>query len=83
MVTCGATSGAEAATDIRYIFGRRLSIHGTWMGTKGELHDLMHLVQQGRLKPIVSQTFPLEDAVKAQEIMEQSGHFGILVLNVA
>ncbi|MGH2397297.1 MAG: zinc-binding dehydrogenase, partial [bacterium] len=39
LVTCGATSGPEAMTDIRYIFGRRLSIHGTWMGTKRELYE--------------------------------------------
>ncbi len=83
LVTCGATSGAEAPTDIRYIYGRRLSIHGTWMGTKSELHELMRLVEQGRLKPIVHNVFRLEDAVKAQEIMEQSGHFGKLVLKVA
>ena len=82
LVTCGATTGAEAATDIRYVYGRRLSIHGTWMGTKGELHDLMRLVEQNRLKPIVHQAFPLEDAVKAQDVMEQSQHFGKLVLRV-
>src|SRR3989449_6012259 len=82
LVSCGATTGAEAATDIRYIYGRRLSIHGTWMGTKGELHDLMRLVEQGRLKPVVHAVFPLEEAVKAQEVMERSEHFGKLVLRV-
>jgi NADPH:quinone reductase-like Zn-dependent oxidoreductase len=83
LVTCGATSGAEAPTDLRYIFGRRLSIHGSWMGSKGELHDLMPLVDQGRLKPIVHAVLPLGDAVKAQDIMEQSAHFGKLVLKVS
>ena len=82
LVTCGATTGAEAVTDIRYIFGRRLSIHGTWMGTKGELHELMRLVDQGRLKPVVHAVFSLEEAVKAQEVMERSEHFGKLVLKV-
>ncbi len=82
LVTCGATSGAEAPTDIRYIYGRRLSIHGTWMGTKGELYELMRLVEQGRLKPVVHQVFPMEDAVKAQEVMEESRHFGKLVLKL-
>ena len=77
-----ATTGAEAVTDIRYIFGRRLSIHGTWMGTKGELHELMRLVDQGRLKPVVHAVFSLEEAVKAQEVMERSEHFGKLVLMV-
>jgi NADPH:quinone reductase-like Zn-dependent oxidoreductase len=82
LVTCGATTGAEAVTDIRYIFGRRLAIHGTWMGSKGELHDLMRLVEQGHLKPVVHQVFQLEDAVKAQQVMENSEQFGKLVLRV-
>ncbi len=82
LVTCGATSGSEAPTDIRYVYGRRLSIHGTWMGTKGELYELMRLVEAGRLKPVLHQIFPLEEAVKAQEVMERSEQFGKLVLKV-
>jgi NADPH:quinone reductase-like Zn-dependent oxidoreductase len=82
LVTCGATSGAEAVTDIRYIYGRRLSIHGTWMGTKGDLRTALRLVEQGRLKPVVYEVFPLEGAARAQEIMERSAHFGKLVLRV-
>jgi NADPH:quinone reductase-like Zn-dependent oxidoreductase len=81
-VTCGATGGAEATTDIRYIYGRRLSIHGAWMGTKENLRSAMRLVDEGRLKPVVHEVFPLEDAVRAQELMERSEHFGKLVLRV-
>jgi len=82
LVTCGATSGAEGVTDIRYVFGRKLSIHGTWMGTKREMHQVMRLVEQGKLQPVVHQVFPLEEAARAQEIMECSQHFGKLVLRV-
>ncbi|HEY6102657.1 MAG TPA: zinc-binding dehydrogenase [bacterium] len=82
LVTCGATGGAEAATDIRYIYGRRLSIHGAWMGTKENLRSAMRLVEQGALRPVVHEVFPLDDAVRAQERMERSEHFGKLVLRV-
>jgi NADPH:quinone reductase-like Zn-dependent oxidoreductase len=82
LVTCGATAGAEASTDLRYIFGRRLSIHGTWMGSKGELYDLMQAVEAGRLRPVVHQVFPWQQAVHAQDVMERSEHFGKLVLTV-
>jgi len=83
LVTCGATSGAEAATDIRYIYGRRLAIFGTWMGTKRELHQVMALVGQGRLRPVVHAVLPLEQLAQAEEILERSDHFGKLVLRVA
>jgi NADPH:quinone reductase-like Zn-dependent oxidoreductase len=82
LVTCGATAGAEVSTDLRYIFGRRLSIHGTWMGSKGELYDLMQAVEAGRLRPVVHQVFPWQQAVHAQDVMERSEHFGKLVLTV-
>lgn len=82
LVTCGATSGPEAVTDIRYIYGRRLSIHGTWMGTKGELYEVMRLVRAGRLRPVVHQVFPLDQAAAAQQVMERSEHFGKLVLTI-
>jgi NADPH:quinone reductase-like Zn-dependent oxidoreductase len=82
LVTCGATAGAEAPTDLRYIFGRRLSIHGTWTGSKGELYDLMRAVEAGRLRPVVHQVFPWQEAVHAQGVMERSEHFGKVVLTV-
>lgn len=82
LVTCGATAGAEAPTDLRYVFGRRLSIYGTWMGSKGELYDLMRAVEAGRLRPVVHQVFPWQEAVHAQDVMERSEHFGKLVLTM-
>jgi NADPH:quinone reductase-like Zn-dependent oxidoreductase len=82
LVTCGATSGPEAITDIRYIYGRKLSIHGTWMGTKRELREVMTLVAAKKLNPVVHGVFPLERAAEAQQIMERSEHFGKLVLTV-
>jgi NADPH:quinone reductase-like Zn-dependent oxidoreductase len=82
LVTCGATSGPEATTDIRYIYGRKLSIHGTWMGTKRELREVMTLVAAKKLSPVVHGVFPLERAAEAQQIMERSEHFGKLVLTV-
>jgi len=82
LVTCGATSGAEAVTDLRYIYSRRLAIHGTWMGAKRELHQVMRLVEQGRLRPVVHQVFPLAQAGRALGVMERSEHFGKLVLTV-
>ena len=82
LVTCGATSGAEAPTDLRYLYGRRLSIFGTWMGTKGELHAALALLRQGRLRPVVHAVLPLEEAARAQEILERSEQLGKVVLRV-
>ena len=37
LVTCGNTTGWEAALDLRFLFSRQLSLLGSYMGTKGEL----------------------------------------------
>jgi NADPH:quinone reductase-like Zn-dependent oxidoreductase len=83
LLTCGATSGAEAATDIRYIFGRRLAILGTWMGPKRDLRQALALLEAGRLRPVVHAVLPLEELARAEEILERAEHFGKVVLRVA
>lgn len=80
LVTCGATTGPEATTDIRYIFGRRLSIHGTWLGTKREFYDVMRLVDADRLHPVVHTVLPLAQVADAHRMMERREHFGKIVL---
>lgn len=80
LVTCGATSGPAAQTDLRYVFSRRLVIRGTFMGSKGTMDDILRLVEAGRLRPVVHDVVPLREARRAHEAMERSEHFGKLVL---
>jgi len=82
LVTCGATTGATGAIDLTALFAKRLSILGSYMGTKGELLDVARLFFAGRLKPIIDRTFPLADAASAQRRLEASGQFGKIVLDV-
>jgi len=80
LVTCGATTGYEAHTDIRYVYSRQLSILGSYMAGKAELLRVVELVRQRRLKPVVDKVYPLAEAAKAQERMEKREHFGKIVL---
>ena len=80
LVTCGATTGYGAQTDIRYVYSRQLSILGSYMAGKAELLRVVELVRQRRLKPVVDKVYPLAEAAKAQERMEKREHFGKIVL---
>jgi NADPH:quinone reductase-like Zn-dependent oxidoreductase len=80
LVTCGATSGFAAQTDLRYVFARRILIRGTFMGSKGTMYEIMRLVDAGRLRPVVHAVLPLEDAPRSHEMMERSEQFGKLIL---
>jgi NADPH:quinone reductase-like Zn-dependent oxidoreductase len=80
IVTCGATTGHEAAFDLRFLFSRQLNFLGSYMGTMGELYDVLSHVFAGRVKPVVDRTFALKDARAAHEYLEASQMFGKVVL---
>jgi NADPH:quinone reductase-like Zn-dependent oxidoreductase len=82
LVTCGATSGAKGALDLAALFSKQLTIHGSFMGRKGELLEAARLFFDGRLAPAIDRTFPLADAARAQQRLEESGQFGKIVLEV-
>ncbi len=81
LVTCGATTGVTAAIDLRFLYSRQFSILGSYMGTMGELYEVLGHVFAGRLKPVVDRSFPLEETRAAHEHMEKSQMFGKIVLN--
>jgi NADPH:quinone reductase-like Zn-dependent oxidoreductase len=81
LVTCGATTGPSASMDLRFVYSRQLTVLGSYMGTMGELYDVLAHVFAGRLKPVVDRTFPLKDLRAAHEHMENSQMFGKIVVN--
>ena len=82
LVTCGATTGHDAKIDLRFLFSRQLSLLGSYMGVKSELHTVMKLVAASRLKPVVDRTFPLAEAAAAHAYLESAQQFGKVVLKV-
>jgi NADPH:quinone reductase-like Zn-dependent oxidoreductase len=82
LVTCGATTGPQVGMDLRFVFSRQLAILGSYMGTMGELHDVLKHVFAGRLNPVADHTFPLPEARSAHEYLASSQMFGKVVLSV-
>jgi NADPH:quinone reductase-like Zn-dependent oxidoreductase len=81
LVTCGATAGYNATIDLRFLFSRQLSLLGSYMGTMGELHEVLKHVFSGKLKPVVDRMFPLSEIRAAHEYLEGSQMFGKIVVN--
>ena len=80
VVTCGATSGYDARTDLRQVFYRHLSLLGSFMGSKAELLDAMKFVERGAIRGVVDRVLPLSEARLAHELIEDRAQFGKLVL---
>jgi NADPH:quinone reductase-like Zn-dependent oxidoreductase len=80
LVTCGATIGGTVSLDLNALFGRHLTLLGSWMGRRAELVQVLQFVRDGRLKPVVDSVLPLADAQRAHERIEAREHFGKVVL---
>lgn len=80
LVTCGATSGFAAQTDLRQVFYKHLTILGSFMGSKAELLEAMKFIEAGRIRAVVDRTLPLAEARHAHELMEERAQFGKLIL---
>lgn len=80
LVTCGATSGYDAHTDLRQVFYRHLNILGSFMGSKAELVEAMKFAEQGKIRGVVDRVLPLSEARQAHELIENRAQFGKVVL---
>jgi NADPH:quinone reductase-like Zn-dependent oxidoreductase len=78
----GNTSGPLAEVDLRYIFRKQISIVGSTMAPHSDFVTVMGLIFEGKLKPPIGATFPLEQAAEAQRAMERGDVFGKIVLEV-
>ncbi len=82
LVTCGATTGYDVRLDLRHLFAKAITLMGSYMGSKHELLQVLRFVRAGLLHPVVSGIFPLEEAARAQSVLENREHFGKIVLTL-
>jgi alcohol dehydrogenase len=80
LLTCGATAGYDPAEDIRFIWTFELKVLGSNGWAKEDVVTLLNLVQAGKLKALVDETFPLERAAEALQRIEDRKVFGKLVV---
>ncbi|MCW5547551.1 MAG: zinc-binding dehydrogenase [Opitutaceae bacterium] len=80
IVFFGATRGNPPGFTMRKAFFRQLSLLGTTMGSPADWAAMVEFATRHRLKPVVSDVFPLERAAEAFALMERGGQFGKIVL---
>ncbi|WP_307857621.1 zinc-binding dehydrogenase [Paenarthrobacter sp. DKR-5] len=62
IVTCGATSGSAASTDLNRVFFTQLKVLGSTMGTREELQRLTRFLVATGVRPVIDSVLPLADA---------------------
>lgn len=81
VATFGSTTGAEVNINLRYVFGKNLTIHGVYMGTKGEFSQVLKLIPN-KIRPVIDSVFELEDVQKAYEKLLSRQFFGKIVVKI-
>ena len=90
LVFINAMKGGKAEFDAIDVMRRRLTITGSTLRNRDAqfkaqlaeqvLQNVWPLIEQGKFKPVIYKTFPLEEASKAHELMESSEHIGKIIL---
>ena len=83
LVTCGATTGPKVEIDLRFFFIREIEVIGGFMGTRGELNQVLKLLDRKLLHPVVDRTFPLDRLREAHQYLEDRKQLGKVVIEVA
>jgi NADPH:quinone reductase-like Zn-dependent oxidoreductase len=82
IVFFGATRG-DAQLPVRKVFWRQISLLGTTMGSPADWAAMTAFVAEKRIRPVVSEVFPLARAADAFALMERGGQFGKIVVGTA
>ncbi|MGB2079980.1 MAG: alcohol dehydrogenase family protein [Vibrio sp.] len=80
--TSGAIGGAMVELDVRTLYLKDLSFFGCTVIEPEVFGNLVRLIEEEKIKPLVAKTFPLEQIVDAQKAFATKQHVGKLVLEV-
>ncbi len=80
LVTCGATTGFDAKVDLRFLFSKQWSLLGSFMGTMGELHQVLKFIFRKQLRPVIDRVYPLSEIQAAHDRIERKEQFGKVIL---
>ncbi|MGE3919402.1 MAG: zinc-binding dehydrogenase [Gammaproteobacteria bacterium] len=81
IVIVGNTRGQFVELDIRYLFGKQISLIGSTMGSHDDYLRVMQLVFAGKIKPPIHTILPLPQGIEAMRLMEEGEQFGKIVLS--
>lgn len=80
LVNVGGTAGPVVEMDLRLVFRKQLSILGSTMGSHQDFREVMNLIWQHKLAPVIDRVMPLSEGRAAHEHLERGDQFGKVVL---
>ncbi|KAA9373564.1 zinc-binding dehydrogenase [Microbispora cellulosiformans] len=82
IVTCGATSGMVAPTQLAQVYFLQKSIIGSTMGTREQLARLAVFLEQTGVRPVIDRVLPLTEAEEGFAAVHRGDVFGKVVFTL-
>jgi zinc-binding alcohol dehydrogenase/oxidoreductase len=82
IVVFGATAGPASNVMTIMIALKHLDVFGTAMGNADEFGSMLNFYEEHGLRPVINETFSLEETTAAMEYMEEGTGIGKIVLEI-
>jgi NADPH:quinone reductase-like Zn-dependent oxidoreductase len=82
LVTAGGHGGGNVPLDVKYLYLNFITIFGNPMDTPDNFKLALQVAAEGKLKVLIDQVLPLEQARRAHEIVEARSGIGKVVLTL-
>ncbi len=83
IVICGATTGFNLTFDVRHLWMRQKSIIGSHFANAEECARANELVHQGKIKPVLTETYDFAHVPDAHDVMFKNKHMGTIACLVS
>jgi len=90
LVMINTMNGKDVNVDLSVVMRKRLTLTGSTLRSRNVafksaiaqalLEQVWPLINTGMIKPVIHQTFPVQDAAAAHRLMESSSHIGKIIL---
>jgi alcohol dehydrogenase len=80
ILVCGATTGFNVSTDLRYIWVRESTIIGSDGYKRADLETLLSLLGDGKISPVIDRVIGFTDIRAAQQAMEERSILGKIIV---
>src|SRR5271165_1802373 len=80
LLVCGATAGYDPKEDLRYIWSFELKVIGSNSFYDDNLHALMKLIAERKLRPVIDKVLPLDEAREGLRLIADREVIGKVVV---
>jgi NADPH:quinone reductase-like Zn-dependent oxidoreductase len=80
LVNIAQLAGEQVTFNLRELFPRGISIHGTRGSTRAAQEDVLRLLADGRIDPVIHSVLPLSEAAAGHRMFEAQAHVGRIIL---